>query len=133
MIAFVRGRDPLLDLRGIHVERDRVDVGEDGCRAAARDRLGRRIERERRADHLVAGADLERVEHEHERVGAVRAADGVLRAEELGRFTLESLDLGPEDELARLRASARTLLQLGDQRRVLRLDVNVGDRHRGES
>ena len=75
-----------LDLARVEVQRRRVDVGEDRRGAAARDRLGGREERERRADHLVAGADAERVEREHERVGAVGDADRVLDGEVLGRL-----------------------------------------------
>ena len=131
MIAFVRSRDRALDLGRVEVERDRVDVGEDRRRAAAGDRLGGREERERRADHLVARADLERVEREHERVGAVRDADRLLDAEVLGRLALEALDLGPEDEAAALEGAGERLLQLRDERRVLRLDVN--ERNRGTS
>ena len=122
--------DPALDVGRVEVQRDRVDVGEHGRRAAPRDRLGRRVEGERRADHLVAGADAHRVEHEHERVGAVRAADRLLRPEQLRCFALEGLDLGAEDEPAGLQGARKRLLQLRNQRRVLRLDVNVGDRHR---
>ena len=94
-----------LDVGRVEVQRRRVDVGEDGRRADARDRLGGRVERERGADHLVAGADPDRVEHEHDRVGAVRDADRLLDAEVLGRLALEALDLGAEDEAARSRAS----------------------------
>ena len=72
-------RDAALDVGRVEVERDGIDVGEDRRRAAPRDRLGGRVERERRADHLVARADPERVEHEHERVGAVRDADRTRR------------------------------------------------------
>ncbi len=54
---------------------------------------------------LVACADPERVEDEHERIGAVGDADRVLDAEELGRLALEALDLGAEDEAAGSRAS----------------------------
>ena len=100
--------DPPLDVGRVEVQRRRVDVGEDGRRAAAGDRLGGREERERRADHLVARADPERVEHEHERVGAVRDADRLLDAEVLGRLALEALDLGAEDEAAALERRART-------------------------
>ena len=81
MIAFVRGVDPALDVLGIEVQRHRVDVGEDRRRAGARDRLGGRVEGERRADHLVAAPDADRLEHEHERVGAVRDADRLRDAE----------------------------------------------------
>ena len=126
-------RDPPLDVGGIEVERRGLDLGEDGRRAAARDRLGRRVERERRADHLVARADAQRVEDEHERVGAVRDADRLLDAELLGRLALEALDLGAEDEAAALERPRERLLQLRDERRVLRLDVNVGNRRHGES
>ena len=68
---------------------DGVDVGEDRSRAAPHDRLGRRVEREGRADHLVAGADAERVEREDERIGAVRDADRPLHAEVGGGLLLE--------------------------------------------
>ena len=74
-------RDPRGDVLGVEVAGRRVDVGEDGRGAAPRDRLGGRVEREGRADHLVAGADAHRVEHEHERVGAVRDADRLRDAE----------------------------------------------------
>ena len=79
-------RDARGDVVGIEVERDRVDVGEHRRRAGAGDRLRRRVERERRADHLVAGADPHRLEREHERVGAVRDADRVRHAEIGGRL-----------------------------------------------
>ena len=91
MIARVRSVTRAATSSGIEVERGRVDVGEDGRRAAPRDRLGGRVERERRADHLVAGADPHRVEREHERVGAVRDADRARHAEVLGGLGLERL------------------------------------------
>jgi hypothetical protein len=125
-------RDPPLDVGRVEVQRLRVDLGEDGCRAAAHDRLGGRVERERRADDLVAVPDPERVEDEHDRVGAVRDADGLLDAEELGRLAFEALNLGPEDEAARLERLREGRLKLRDERRVLRLDVNVRNRRHGE-
>ena len=93
MIARVRARDLRGDVLGIDVQRHRVDVGEHRSRAAPGDRLGGRVERERRADHLVARPDLHRVEHEHERVGAVRDADRLLRAEVRGRLLLERVEV----------------------------------------
>ena len=120
-------RDPRGDVVGIEVERDRVDVGEHRRRADARDRLRRGEEREGRADHLVAGADPHRLEGEHERIGAVRDADRVLDAEIGGRLLLKSVDLRPEDEAPRLEHFGEALLQLGDERRVLRLDVDERD------
>ena len=79
------------------------------------------------ADHLVAGADPHRLEREHERVGAVGDADRVRDAEIRGRLALERLDLGTEDEAARLEHLGEALLQLGDERRILRLDVDERD------
>ena len=64
---------------------------------------------------------------EDERIGAVRDADRVRHVEIRGRLVLEGLDLGTEDEPARLEHLGEALLQLGDQRRVLRLDVDKRD------
>ncbi len=100
MIAFVRGVSLRSTSAGIEVERHRVDVGEDRRRADPRDRLGRREEREGGADDLVAAPDPERVEDEHERVGAVRDADRLGHAEVLGGLALERRDVRPEDEPA---------------------------------
>ena len=83
---------------------------------------------------LVAVADPERVEREHERVGAVGDADRVLDAEVLGSLALEALDLGAEDEAAAVEGAGERLFQLRDERRVLRLDVNERNRlHEGPS
>ena len=124
MIARVRARDPAGDVLRVEVVRRRVDLGEDGRRAAARDRLGRRVEREGRADHLVARADAHRVERDHERVGAVRDADRLRNAEIGGGLLLEGGHVGAEHELPSASTSAKALLELGDQRCVLRPDVN---------
>ena len=115
---------PRGDVLRVEVERDRVDVGEDGRRAAARDRLGGRVEGERGADHLVAGADLHRVEREHERVGAVGDADRARHAELLGRLGLERLHVRAQDEDARVEHARDPLLDLRNQALVLGLDVD---------
>ncbi len=87
-----------------------------------------------RADHLVAASDPERLECEDERVGPVRNTDRVRDAEERRSLVLERLDLGPEDEAAGLENGREALLELGDQRRVLRLHVDEWDllSHAGE-
>ena len=107
-IAFVRGVIRAATSSGSRFIVDGVDVGEDRRRAATRDRLRRRVERERGADHLVARADPERVEHEHDRVGAVGDADRIVDAEIVGRLPLERGDVGPENELAARRARRRS-------------------------
>ena len=58
-------RHPRRDIVRIEVQGRRVDVREHWRRAAAGDRLGGRVEREGRADDLVAGPDPDRVEREH--------------------------------------------------------------------
>ena len=110
----------------------RIDVGEDGRGAAARDRLGGRVEGEGRADHLVPRADLHCIEREHERVGAVGDADRARHAELLGNLCLERLHVRPQDEDARVEHTSDPLLDLRNQALVLSLDVYEGNvRHDG--
>ena len=125
--------DPALDVLGIEVQRHRIDVGEDRGRAGARDGLGRRVEGEGGADHLVARSDSHRLERQHERVRPVRDADRVRHAEVGGGLLLERLHLGPEDEPARLDDALERLPELRDQRLVLCLDVDEIDLHGRES
>ena len=127
MIAFVRGVILSATRSGSRLSVLRVDVREDGRRADAGDRLGRRVERERRADHLVARPDLERVQHEHDRVRAVRDADRLAHAEVARRLLLERADVRAEHELPALEHVVDRLLDLREERRVLRLDVDEGD------
>ena len=72
-------------------------------------------------------ADPERLEREDERVGAVRDADRVRNAEEGGSLALERLHLRTEDEAAGLEHGREALLELGNERRVLRLHVDEWD------
>ena len=120
--------DPALDVGRIEIEGHRIDVREDRGRAAPHDRLGGRVERERGADHLVAGADLHRVEDDHEGVRAVRDADRLRHAEVRGGLLLEGSELGAADELAGVEDGAEAPLQLGDQGLVLRANVNERNR-----
>ena len=52
-------------------------------------------EGERRRDDFVAAANVERPHRQQERVGAVGAADGVLRVRKCGDRGLELLDRRP--------------------------------------
>jgi len=120
--------DPGGDILGLEVHRRRVDIREDGRRSAPGDCLCRRVERERRTDHLVPSADSERVEHEHERIGTVGHADRVADAEIVGRLALERGDIGPENELAALEHAVDRLADTRQERGVLSFYVNERDR-----
>ena len=122
-VGHLRGR--VLD---VEVERGGIDVGEDRRRAAPRDRLGRRVEGERRADHLVARPDAERVEGEHERVGAVGDADRPLDAEVGGGLLLEGPVVRAADEALAVENLAERGLEPGNQRLVFGSDVNERNR-----
>ena len=79
---------------------------------------------------LVARADPERVEHEHERVGAVRDADR-LGSTPSGSAASRSNPSTSGPKMKRPLSSVRSnaAFSSGIERRVLRLDVNVGNRH----
>ena len=119
------------DVLRIEIHRRDVDVREHRRRAAACDRLGRGVERERRADHLVAGSDPERVEHEHERIGPVGYADRVPHAEISGRLMLEAGNVRPQDELPALEHALDLLADAGQKRLVLGSHVNEWYRTHG--
>src|SRR4029453_2239 len=97
------------------------------CRSRASDRLGRRVERERRTDHLVAGPDLERVQDEDERIGAVAHTYRLANPEVARSLLLERGDVRPEDELTALEHVLECARDLRKERRVLRLDVDEWD------
>ena len=123
---------PVGDLRGrvleVEVERGGVDVGEDRGRAAPRDRLGRRVEGEGGADHLVAGPDAERVERDHQRVGAVGDADRPLHAERSGGLLLERPVVRAANEALTFEHLPEDGLEPRDQRLVFGSNVNEGNR-----
>ena len=106
-----------------------VDVAEDRRGAAAAIGLRGREERERGADDLVARPDAERVEDEDERVRPVGDADGVADAEVGGGLLLEGAHLRAEDESAGVDDLSEAVLQLLDERRVLRPDVDERNGH----
>ena len=61
-------------------------------------RAGRREERERRRDDFVAATDVERAQRKQDGIGAVRAADRVLRVRQRRDGLLELLDGLTENE-----------------------------------
>ena len=123
-------RHPGGDVLRVDIQRHRVDIGEDRRRAGAHDRLRRRVEGERRADHLVAGADLQRVQHEHQRIRSVGDADRLRDAEVGGRLLFEGLHVRSQDERAGFEHFLEPAQNLRNQALVLRPHVNEGDRHR---
>ena len=130
MIAFVRAVTRRSTSAGSRFSDSGLDVAEHRSRTPPGDRLGRRVEGERRADDLVAGTDVERVEDEHERVGAVRDTDGLRDAEVGGRLLLERLHVRAEDEAPGVDDFGEPFLQLTEKRSVLRSNVDERDHER---
>ena len=128
MIAFVRAVSLPLDVGRVEVQRPGSMSAKTGV--APTRAIASAVAKNVNAGQITSspGADLERVEDEHDRVGAVRDADRLGHAEVLGRLLLERLDVRPEDELAVLEHLGEGLLELRDERRVLRLDVNERNR-----
>jgi hypothetical protein len=85
---------------GIDVERVGVDIDEDGRGAEQRHHFGSGAEGKRRAEHRVARGNALGHQHQHERVGAAGAGNGMAGATELGERGFEGAHLGAEDELA---------------------------------
>ena len=75
-----------------------MDVREHRGRSDTSDRLGGGVERESRADDLVIATDLERLQRQHESVGAIRDSHRVWNSEKRRSFPLERLDFRSKDE-----------------------------------
>ena len=121
--------DPSCHVLRFEVQGLGVDIREDGRGTHPCDRFRRREEREGRAYHLVPAADLEGVEHEDERVGAVRDADRVRHAEVRGSLPLERLDLRAQHVASGRNHGREPSLQLVDDRRQLRPHVDERNGH----
>ena len=129
MTAFVAGVRAACTVSGVTIIVSRIDVAEDGTRAGRRDRLGGRVERERRHDDIVAGPDAHRAQGDRQRVGAVGDADDVIDAEILGELALEGRDLRAEDEPALVDGVGRGADEPVAQARARGVDVEQGDWH----
>jgi hypothetical protein len=93
-----------------------IDVAEDRGRPEGHHSLRGREECEGRHHDLVAGADAQRAEADHEGVGAVGESDAVLGPDVAGELRLEALDLGSQDVAATLQHGPLALGDLGQQR-----------------
>ena len=78
----MRGVIGRLDRRRVEHERVGIDVDEDGRRALVEHHVGRRDERDRRRDDLVARADAGGAHQQVQAGRAARDGDGVLAAAE---------------------------------------------------
>ena len=124
------GRDRARHARRIEIERGRIDIGENRRGAEQNDDLGRGAERERGTNHGIARADPLRHQHQHQRVGAARAADGITRAAKCGQRVLERGDLRPLDELAMGGDARDGIVDGAAQPAALSADVDERDRRR---
>ena len=129
--GFGAWRDPRLNRLRVDAVAQRLDIDEYGDRADAGDRLGGCVERVRRRDDLVTGADVERLKRDHERVRAV----GHTHAGPPKPFAergLERGDVRPQDEAARVEDIAQCDIQLAAEWGVLRLYVHEWNTHQSE-
>ena len=108
-----------------------LDVGEYGLGAENRHGGGGRDERERRQDHLVAGAHAHGLERQLQRGGAVIHAQAELGAYGRGEFGVEGLVLGTQDEDARVQHARDGGLNLGADLVLLALQGEKGNVHCG--
>jgi len=92
-------RQHLLDLPGVDVVSQRLDVDEDRRGASERDHLGCRDEGEGRRDDLVPGTHPVRHQREQESIGSGGAAEGVPDSHVRGQTALQFGPLGSQDEL----------------------------------
>src|SRR5690606_32785592 len=120
-------RDRGLYQARVDVEGAFVDVDEDRRGADVADRLGGGEEAERGRDDLVARADAEGAQADHERVGAAVDPYGVLHAQVVGDLALEGLHLGPADELAAAHDALEGGAQLVPELLDLGAEVEDGD------
>ena len=116
-------------------QRLRIDVDEHRDRAHRDDCLDGRHERVAGHDDL-APAELERLEDQRERVGAVRDTDAVGHAAIGGELGFERLDVPTSDERVRRRDASPDAVELGTDLVVLRGEIekrNGTDRRRGHA
>ena len=123
-------RDPACDVLGVEIERRRIDLGEHRRRADPGDRLGRRVERERRdrSPRPRARCPWRRARSRGHRCRWRRRPSPGRRGSR--RLRARRRRRSGRRRTGRSRARrANACLQLRNQRRVLRLDVDEGDLH----
>ena len=120
-------RDGRFDLGRVDVKGIGLDIDEHGPCAGAPDRAGRREERVRSGDHLVAAADICCHQGQEESVGAGCAADSSGDAAQLGDLGFERSDLRAHDEHLTLEEPEDDGLDLIANGLILRLQVEDGN------
>ena len=119
----------LVEKLRIHRPGGGVAVDEHRLGAGVADRVRARRERERGADHLVAGADAEDDERQVERGRAARERERVRDVDDLRELALERVDVRPErrEPVGRDRLVDELALAAGRMRRG---EVDPGHRRR---
>ena len=74
-----------------------IDIDEQRPRAGQLDRRDRRDRGVRDRGDIILGAEIERPQRQHQRIGAAGDADAMAAADIGGEVALERLDLGAED------------------------------------
>ena len=118
------GRDRRLDPRRIHRIGNGIDIHEDRRGADVADRGGRRDERERHGDDLVARAHPRGEKRQVERAGSRVHRDAVRHAAVVRELRLEALDLAPEHVGGVRQNAGNRLLDLFLDFPVLRSEID---------
>ena len=126
----LRGRDAALEACRIHVEAVGEYVDEHRRRADQRDDFRSRGKGEARAEHRVACLDAARLQDQHQRISAVRAAHNLLRAAERREVGLEHAHFGPENVLPMSQHARDRVVDGAAEAAALGGKIDEGDRRR---
>ena len=122
-------RQCALERRRIHRIGPLIDIDKDRCGAAKTDRLGGCDKGAGDGDDFVPLPNPAGQQSQPERIGAIADADRMLAAAEGGKVVLKRLDKRAAGEGAGVNHLRDNVLQLGAERRVLRLEIKKRNVH----
>jgi hypothetical protein len=129
-MALVRGVIRRRDIRQVEVEADGADIGEHGRGADTADASARGEERERRRNHLVAGANSQAHQGEEDGVGAGGDPQGVADAEQLRHVSLEPIQFRAEDVVPGTQHPLKGVGEFAFEGEILGLEIEKWYGHR---
>ena len=104
-----------------------IDVDEQRPRARQLDRRDGRHRGMRDGDDIILGPDADRLQRQHQRIGAAADADAVADADVIGKLALERLDLLAQDVAAAFQHAGDRRVDLGALREISCPGVRLRD------